>query len=53
MVLASSAPADELVHAVEQDLMAALAGLLRRVDRHRLRSKSRSALAEACPLARS
>jgi hypothetical protein len=35
LVLAGSEVADQLIHALEQDLMAALAGLMRRVDRRR------------------
>ncbi len=35
LVLTESATADELIHAIEQDLMAAMAGLLRHVDRRR------------------
>ena len=35
LVLTESAAADQLIHALEQDLMAALAGLMRRVDRRR------------------
>ncbi len=37
LLLAGSREADELVTAIEQELMAALAGLLRRVDRRRRR----------------
>ena len=35
LVLTESAAAAQLIHALEQDLMAALAGLMRRVDRRR------------------
>jgi hypothetical protein len=35
LVLSKSAPADQLIHTLEQDLMASLAGLLRRVDRQK------------------
>ncbi len=35
LVLTESAAADQLIHDIEQDLMAAMAGLLRRVDRRR------------------
>lgn len=35
LVLSASETADQLIHVIEQDLMAALAGLLRRVDRRR------------------
>lgn len=39
LVLAKSEPADQLIHALEQDLMAALAGLMRRMDSHRRLSR--------------
>ena len=35
LVLSKSDHADQLMHALEQDLMASLAGLLRRVDRRK------------------
>jgi hypothetical protein len=35
LVLTESASADPLVNAIEQDLMAALAGLIRRVDKRK------------------